>query len=287
MTHEILLNQNNPDFINLLKASSVAYKNAKSKEFVFTYTLMFLAIAYPVVYIFIETESVKEILFAVSFLVSVSTWFLTDYFKGNTSRGAILKEEFDVRLFKIPWPFLLKKTDRVEIMELAGQYKGKDIQDWYPVNLYEKIPNNIAIGICQRISSAWDVKLRKRFKLLLQQMLFIYTVFVMILWTVTGVDGRTVFLMYFSTLSFYSHVLTLIRGNSAAIKKRLTSITILDDYIENKKQLTSENLRDIQNELYNIRQEPAKVPDFISERNNKKIQKQFEEYVEQINRLYL
>lgn len=286
MAHYILQNQNNPDLVKLLKASSVAYKNAKTKEFVFTYVLIFLAIAYPVSYIFIKNDEIKQSLFGVSFLVTVATWFLIDYFKGNTSMGALLKEEFDVQLFNLPWKFMLKKPGIAEIAKLAMEYKGHEIKDWYSPNIDPKLLDNTAIAICQRVNSGWDIELRSKYKNSLIIMLIIYTVAVFILWAVKSVDGRTIFLLYFSTLSFYTHILTLIRGNSTAIKKRKAIVNKLDEYINSRTPFTKDNLRDIQDEIYNIRQEPAKVPDFFFRMYDKKLQQTFEAYIQEVNKIY-
>ena len=286
MPHRILENQNDPELIRLLQASAVAYKNAKSQEFIFTYVLIFLAIAYPISYVFIKNDNVKQSLFGVAFLVTVLTWFLTDTFKGNTSKGALLKEQFDVTLFNLPWKFLLPKTDMVEVIKLSKQYKGNPIQDWYSPNISENIPDNTVIAICQRVNSGWDIELRSKYKTSLIVMLIIYTIAVFILWAVKSVDGRTIFLLYFSLLSFYTHILTLIRGNTGAIRKRKSIVTKLDEYINNKKEFQIGNLRDVQDEIYNIRQEPAKVPDFFFRLYNKKLQEEFEDYIQEVNKRY-
>jgi len=279
--------QNSPELIRLLKASTVAYKNAKSREFAVTYILLFLAIAYPITYIFLKDNSVKESLFAVSFFVTVTTWVLTDYFKGNTTKGALLKEQFDVLLFGLPWKFMLPKPDMADVVSLEKEYTGNEIQDWYPTNISEIIPENTEVAICQRISSSWDIMIRSKYKSFLTISLFAYTFLVFMLWVIKSVDGRTIFLLYFSSLSFYSHIITLIRGNASAIKKRTTIVSKLDDYINNKKQFTKDNLRDVQDEIYTIRQEPAKVPDFYFRLYNRKIKETFELYIQFVNSIYL
>lgn len=280
------IKQNSPELVSLLKASTVAYKNAKSREFAVTYILLFLAAAYPISYIFIKDESSKQLLFGLSFFVTITTWFLTDYFKGNTAKGALLKEQFDVLLFGLPWKFMLPKPDMSEVVNLEKEYSGEDIKDWYPANISETMPQNTVVAICQRISSSWDIELRSKYKTFLSVFLFAYTLLVFMLWVIKSVDGRTVFLLYFSTLSFYSHINTLIRGNANAIKKRTTIVAKLDEYINNRKLFTQDNLRDIQDEIYNIRQEPAKVPDFYFKLYNKRIKNTLEVYVQMVNKIY-
>jgi hypothetical protein len=286
--HTILTHQNDETQITLLKASSIAYKNAKSKEFLFSYALAFLALAYPVVYIFIKDENIKHSLFALSLFITVTTWVTADYFKGNTTKGALIKEQFDISLYNLPWRFTLQKPNQDDILALAKQYKGKDeaLQNWYPPNLLETIPTNTAIAICQRISSAWDIRLREFFNIVLYFILGIYTFGVLLLWAFNSVDSRTIFLLYFSTLSFYSHLITMTRGHKAAIKKRKEITAKLDSHIERKEPFTEQQLRDVQNELYYIRQESSKVPDYFCKKQNGKIAVLFQEYVQKINGIY-
>ena len=255
--------QNLPENIKLLQASSAAYKKAKSKEFIFTYVILLLAIIYPFSYVFSDNEDMKLILFGCSFLITVLTQILTTYFSGNTSKGALLKEEFDVRLFQIPWKFTLPKPDQAEISKLSLQYKGNPIKDWYSPNLLPSIPKSTAIGICQRINCGWDIELRTLYRNTLQIIMISYSMLLLIFIVVTGIDGKTIFSILFSILSFYTHFINLISGNTTAIKKRKAISQKLDEYVNNQKELSIQNLRDIQDEIYNTRKETAKVPDFF------------------------
>ena len=121
----ILSKQNEPELIKLLKASTVAYTKAKKGEIKITYFLIFLAFAYPITYILIGDETVKIILFGCSFLLVILIEIFMNSFKGNTSLGAIFKEEFDTILFDLPWKSTLKKPDHSEVSKFSIQYKGK------------------------------------------------------------------------------------------------------------------------------------------------------------------
>lgn len=285
--HPLLQKQNETEFVNLLKASAYAYRKAKTKEYMITAFLILLAIGYPFAYIITRSETFKLWLFGGSFVITLLTWFLADYFKGNTTKGALLKEEFDTKLFGLPWRFLLQKVNPVEVLELAGKYKKGNIENWYPANLSEKVPHNIAVAVCQRISSSWDKMLRSRFNTTLYVVLGCYMLAVFVLWLTNSVDLKTVFLLYFSTLSFHGHIISLIRGNNNAIKKRTQVEDKLDYYIQNNKPLGTEDLRDVQDELYTIRQEPSKIPDWFCRIHYKKINAIQEKYVEErVNSLY-
>jgi hypothetical protein len=67
----ILNNQNNDENLKLLKASTVAYTEAKAGENRITYFLVLLAIIYPLSYLLIGNENIKLALFGCSFLLTV------------------------------------------------------------------------------------------------------------------------------------------------------------------------------------------------------------------------
>lgn len=284
--NKLLSSQNDPEFIKLLKASSVAYTKAKNGEKTITYFLIFLAFAYPISYILIGDESIKLILFGCSFLLTVFVQLFTNIFKGNTSKGAIYKEEFDTKLFKLPWKSTLKKPELSEISKFSLQYKGKEIQDWYSPNLSETIPYNLSVAVLQHLNTSWDIELRVVYRRWISSFIVAYTLALWIFLIYNNVDGRTIFSIYFSILSFYTHLITLIRGHSSAIEKRKNISINLDDIIRNNKAITIEELRDIQDDIYYTRQESAKVPNFFFRWYKKQMDAIAEDYIESVNRTY-
>lgn len=110
MSISFLSKENEFENIKLLRASTVAYTKAKSGEISITYFLLFLAVAYPVCYLLIKNDEVKFVLFGCSFLLTILIQIFSGRFKGNTSKGAIFKEDFDTIIFDLPWKSTLKKT---------------------------------------------------------------------------------------------------------------------------------------------------------------------------------
>jgi len=284
--NEILKKQNDNEHIKLLRASASAYKSAKSGEISVTYSLLFLSIAYPVAYIFIKDETTKLILFGGSFSITVFVLLFSGVFKGNTSKGALFKEEFDTSLFDLPWKSTLKRPDHSEVSHYSNLYKGNAIIDWYSPNLSQAIPNNIAITVLQHSNTSWDIQLRKTYRKWLIYLLVAYSAFLAILIVVKGVHPLTVFLLLFSLLSFYSHFATLIRGHSAAIDKREAISKHLDEIIQNKRYISIDELRDVQDEIYVTRQESAKVPNFFFEWYKEQMNNDSEDYIKSVNAIY-
>jgi len=282
----ILNKQNSPENIRLLKASSVAYKKAKLWEILITDFLIILAIAYPVYYIYSTNEKIKLALFGCSFFLTILIQLFTNSFKGNTSKGALFKEEFDVSIFELPWKTTLRKPDQAEVSKYSLEYKGKEIKNWYSTKLSSNISHNVAVAICQRINTGWDIELRKTYRSWLKGFLIAYSIGLFCFFVLLKVDGLTIFLIGFSILSFYTHLFSLISGHSLVIQKRENISKKLDEIIISKKHITTNELRDIQDEIYLTRQEPAKVPDFFFNLYKKQMNLEFEDYIETVNRIY-
>ncbi len=277
--------QNKPENIELLKASNVAYNNAKSNEVKFSHVFLALGVLYPITYIILQNENAKHCLFAVSLCLTVLYQLLANWFKANTTMGALLKEEFDLNVFGLPRKFLLAELEFVDVSRLAENYKGKEIKDWYSTNISGAISKTVTIAICQRVNCKWDSDLRKEFNKLLITCLISHFLLMVVLGFLVIQDFITTFLLMFSLSSVYTHFITIIRGNISAISKREKIIAKLDSYINYKKEFTIENLRDVQDEILSARQEPVKVPDFYFRKYNLKFQQDYEKYIERVNKI--
>ena len=282
----IIRNQNDAELIKLLKASTAAYTKAKRGEIKIAYFLIILAFAYPVSYVLIGDERVKLALFGCSFIITVLVQIFTTSFLGDTSKGAILKEEFDTVLFKLPWKSTLRKPDHHDVSRLCLKFRGRDIKDWYSPNLSKAVPGNISIAVLQHSNTSWDIELRNIYRWWIKGFLLVYTIALWIFLIYHNADGKTIFSVNFSILAFYTHFFSLIRGHSSDIDKRKAISTHLDDIIRNKKSVTTEELRDIQDEIYITRKEPAKVPDFFFRCYKKQMDAIAEDYIQSVNRLY-
>lgn len=284
--NEIIKKQNDLELIKLLKASTVAYYKAKSGEIKITYFLIFLSIAYPFCYLVIKDETIKLILFGCSFFLTILIQIFTGSFKGNTSMGAIFKEEFDTILFNLPWKSTLKKPDHIDILHLSQKYNGHEIRNWYSPNLSKKIKHNIAVAILQHTNTSWDIELRKSYRRILSYFLIIYSLTLFTFFVFFKTDALTIFLLLFSLLSFFTHFINLIRGHSETIEKREAISKHLDEIIRGKKSISTEELRDVQDEIYNTRQQAAKVPNFFFRLKKKELNDVAEEYIEEVNKIY-
>lgn len=284
--NDIIKKQNNEEALKLLKASVVAYNKAKFWEIRITYFLIFLAFAYPVYYVFSKDKDIQLTLFGCSFLLTVLVQLFYNTFKGNTSKGAALKEMFDVYVLGIPKKTTSKDIDHGEVSKLSLEYKGEEPTNWYSNNLSLNITHNIAVAVIQHSNSNWDLELRKSYRDYLKGFLIFYSIGLFAFFVLQKVDGVTQFSIGFSILSFYTHFFTLIRGQSAVIEKRESVSKKLDTIIREKKFISTEEIRDIQDEIFITRQEPAKIPEFFFKWFKKKMIAQSEDYIQTVNKIY-
>ena len=284
--HDILKKQNDSENINFLRASASAYQKAKNGEIKISYFLIFLSIAYPLTYIFLKDETTKLILFGCSFGITILIQIFSGTFKGYTSKGAIFKEEFDISIFGLPWISTVKKPYYSEVSYFSNQYRGNIIKDWYSVNLSPTVSVNTAVAVFQHSNASWDIEIRKTYRKWLISYVVFYSIILLVLLYINNIDGLTIFLLLFSLLSFYIHFITLIRGHSSAIKKRESISKRLDEIIQNKKYINTDELRDIQDVIYITSQEASKVPNFFLRWFKLKLVTETEDYIKNVNTIY-
>lgn len=282
----LLNKQNDMQLIKLLKASSVSYKKAKYWEIRITYFFVILAFAYPITYVIVQNEKIRLLLLICSFILAILSQLFFNRFKGNTTEGALFKEEFDVILFGIRWKSTLNKVNHKDVSRLSNQYKGKEIQDWYSKSLSNNVPRNIAIAVCQYSNTVWDIELRKNYLDWLKGFIMAYSISLFVFFVILDVNGQIIFSTCLSIMTFYVHFFTIIRGHASVIGKREAISRKLDGIILNKLEIPLEELRDIQDDILATRQEPAKVPNFFFRLYKKKLEIEFEDYLDNVNRTY-
>lgn len=103
----------------------------------------------------------------------VDTYFLAPWERRNKQLAARVQEEFDCRLFLLPWNELLagervgqeKLAEEVTRFEKQG-YDAQDLSNWYSFDLSD-LPISAGRVICQRSNTWWDSRLRKMYGRLL------------------------------------------------------------------------------------------------------------------------
>lgn len=258
--------QNEEKFIEYLKAQRVAYSQCKVYQ-VFDVISVLMAIILPIIGMY--QNDIVNYLGAFGVLWTVIYLVTENYRKKKTEQGAKLQEQFDTELFEIPWNEILckNKITTDTRIDLAKEYDGNDLTNWYSLEVDSSLPKAIAIILCQRINFSWELKLRKRFVTFLIILLVAYYGIFIGFFVAKNIGFYDILLLIAPSLSF------LIYGvqNSLSLRNHINSKNetlsqidnILNKYSESREEPNDGTLRQIQDIIYTERTVPEKIPDWF------------------------
>lgn len=264
--NRITQKQNEPKFIEYLKAQRVAYSQCKTYQ-VFDMISILMAIVLPIIGMY--KSDIVNYLGAFGVLWTIIYLVTENYRKKKTEQGAKIQEQFDTELFEIPWNEILckNKVNTDTCIDLAKEYDGNDLSNWYSLEVDSSLPKSIAVILCQRINFSWELKLRKRYVTFLIILLVAYYGIFIGFFVAKNIGFYDILLLIAPSLSF------LIYGvqNSLSLKNHIKSKNetlsqidgILNNYSENQEMPTDSTLRQIQDIIYTERTVPEKVPDWF------------------------
>lgn len=163
--------QNSEDSLNKLAAQREMYRKAKqlfvAQSIVsgpFACILIIIGLAYA------NTKSYIAI-WSVGYLF-IEILIISPYQKMIRKDAAKIQEAFDTELFSMEWNSVCCGTmpKKELIIQYSGEHKNLDpnfekLQNWYPKAIAE-LPNNAATLICQRTNCWWDGDQRKKYSLM-------------------------------------------------------------------------------------------------------------------------
>ncbi len=258
--------QNEEKFIEYLKAQRVAYSQCKVYQ-VFDVISVLMAIILPIIGMY--QNDIVNYLGAFGVLWTIIYLVTENYRKKKTEQGAKLQEQFDTELFEIPWNEILckNKITTDTRIDLAKEYDGNDLTNWYSLEVDSSLPKPIAIILCQRINFSWELKLRKRFVTFLIILLVAYYGIFIGFFVARNIGFYDILLLIAPSLSF------LIYGvqNSLSLRNHINSKNetlsqidnILNRYSESREEPNNGTLRQIQDIIYTERTVPEKIPDWF------------------------
>ncbi|BAO76036.1 S-4TM family putative pore-forming effector [Winogradskyella sp. PG-2] len=264
--NRITQKQNEPKFIEFLKAQRVAYSQCKTYQ-VFDLISILMAIVLPIIGMY--KSDIVNYLGAFGVLWTIIYLVTENYRKKKTEQGAKIQEQFDTELFEIPWNQILckNKVNTDTCIDLAKEYDGNDLSNWYSLEVDSSLPKSIAVILCQRINFSWELKLRKRYVTFLIILLVAYYGIFIGFFVAKNIGFYDILLLIAPSLSF------LIYGvqNSLSLKNHIKSKNetlsqideILNNHSENQEMPTDSTLRQIQDIIYTERTVPEKVPDWF------------------------
>lgn len=264
--NRITQRQNESEFIEYLKAQRVAYSQCKTYQ-IFDLISILMAIVLPIIGMY--KSDIVNYLGAFGVLWTIIYLVTENYRKKKTEQGAKIQEQFDTELFEIQWNEILckSKVNTDTYIDLAKEYDGNDLSNWYSLEVDSSLQKSIAVILCQRINFSWELKLRKRYVTFLIILLVAYYGIFIGFFVAKNIGFYDILLLIAPSLSF------LIYGvqNSLSLKNHIKSKNdtlsqideILKKYSENREIPTDSTLRQIQDIIYSERTVPEKIPDWF------------------------
>lgn len=292
--------QNEPDRIKLIAAWRQVYSQGKKLNgYVFFGTLT-AAIIIPTLGAIVP-QYATEIGLTGGVLSILLTIFVKDLPKKKAETGAKIQEQFDTELYNLPWEKVVakEKESPVTIAEAYlkkekywGSYdevvKGERIANWYAD--YSKLDTSHAILHCQQENFNWDSKQRKNY--------VNFLTFVVVTLLVAGfamghfylkLDFPNILLkVIFPLSSLLLYLYQTLKNNKEASQtleeKSKQALSISEKYKKSATPIPMEELRELQNALYESRKNGDLVPDWYYAKIKPWFDKIFKATAEQANR---
>ncbi len=166
-THQINVEQNKPDRLELLRAQRLFYARAKLYQNMFALLALLLpaigivfGASFPEIRPFLGLGSILLLLLEVGVISRKQ--------KEDCKRGAKIQEQFDTEVLKLGWNQLVagRRVDAEEVRAITAtpvaDAEYNRLMDWYePV--VSLIPLGLGRLICQRTNLAYDMRVRKEY----------------------------------------------------------------------------------------------------------------------------
>ena len=169
--HQINIEQNKPERLQLLRAQRLFYARAKLYQTLFA----LLALLLPAIGVFFGASlpEGRPFLGLGSMLVLLlEVGIISRMLKEDCKRGAKVQEQFDTEVLKLDWNQLVagKRVDAEEVLAIAAtpmpDAERKRLVDWYEP-IVSRLPLEFGRLICQRTNLAYDVRVRRKYAVIL------------------------------------------------------------------------------------------------------------------------
>jgi len=272
---DIAQEQNTPESLRLLAAQKRLYSQAKRIHFVRIVAVLLLELAAPLVVL--TKPDWKEGLELIGALLTlISALVLNGIETGRVKQAAVVQEQLDVHLFRLPWNKMLvgREVAPESIIRAASEYRGGDakIRDWYPDPGGSAYPKDVLL--CQRTNLVWGVRL---------QSLYAYTLLVitagyLLFGLVIGRSERLLEYMVAILVPALPALLEAIdtyKRHTESAREKAELLARVEDLLQDKSKTTSlaqtiDECRRIQDSIYILRSTRPLVPDWWYELWRKK-----------------
>lgn len=286
--------QNEPDMLDLLKASTAAHVRQQRLETVRVTVSLTLAAASVVAAFASVTAAAITVIggtWALAYTVLVSPLA-----KRQARRSAVIQEMFDTHLFGLPWNTTLAggRLRPDEVSQFVREFnprrgRGDRLRDWYVDT--SGVPQPYDIFICQQQNLAWDARLRRRWAWVLLT--------AVVIWVVLGlVVGYAAFLTipdlllrwYLPSLAALIYGIESCKNQYDVASERERVMNLVQAEIDSAQRTPSTDerarlvvkAREIQDVIFATRKQVARVPDWFYARFRERDENDFRANAQQL-----
>lgn len=182
-------------------------------------------------------------------------------------QAAFVQEEFDTYVFDMPWnAWAAEHPSPMCIAEAADRYQGNRTKDWYPDT--EPVARPLDVLICQRSNLGWGASIHRIYANLLIGLLVVLILIgaaVALIGNLTTAEALTTLVV--PLLGPARELIEMIRNNrtSSDTKARveLKIHRLWEHALRDHQKITIGDCRTVQDQILNIRQGNAHVPDWL------------------------
>ncbi len=282
MKNNIAELQNEPHNIKLLAAQRELYSSAKmfyAIQFLFS---VLIPVVIAVVTLFNPQWGIYGAAYGIVFTV-VEVIGFTPFIAKLKEKAASIQEEFDCTVLKLSRP-LMSISDMFTLEDILknhdqyqnGQGSTDDLKDWYGEEINNVKDQYIAALICQRSNSWWDLKLRKRYKVLIIVVLISIPVILLIAGLVNDIKLTEAVLMLGVLMPFFIFLQKELTDHLNVSKKLKQLNDCFQSTFEELEKKTLEKAqlahisRTIQDKIFENRMNGSLVPDWVYKRFREK-----------------
>jgi hypothetical protein len=265
--NDISLQQDTEENLERLAAQRTLYSRAKSVRGASALVATLLALASPPVTLYWPKASAGLALGALIWAL-VEMVLLDGLEEKNRQTAALIQEEFDTRVFGLPWNDALGSRPAPEVVVDAGKSGKGDprLKAWYPD--VSPLPRSLAILVCQRSGLAWDRRSRSWYQTSLAAVVLVVVLGAVALAMGTK-QSLAEFLVSFAlpVLPAIQHAIKTFKAHSRAGAEQERMLDELasawEGGLASGGNLPDAQLRRVQDRLLLLRREQTPIPDFL------------------------
>lgn len=257
-TNEITIRQNQPLFIELLKAQRVLYSESSKLPSI---KIIEIALSFLLPYIALFNSTLEKYLVITGVVLTILYYLTKRKLKNKKKIAANIQEQFDTQLFGISWnDILCEKKIPENIIKVYAQKCNDEMDGWYTSKITTNITRDKAVLLCQLENLSWQLNLRNRYSFVLLVILAIQILSIVLTAIFLNKVTSIPLILLPSIVPFVDYVFGEWRVSNSQkdLIERITSLF-------QSSNIADATLRQLQDGIYIFRRDQEKIPDTFYE----------------------